>query len=225
MSQFDEMPPFPLQTELVERSVSLEAIADRVAKRAGSLSEVFAGLGSAMPRVKYGCLKVLRIISENTPAVLYPNFDQFVHLLDSENNILKWGGIIIIGNLAAVDSDNKIDGILERYLEPISGPVMITAANTIRGAGKIASAKPRFADKIVRALLQVEAANFQTPECRNVALGHVLQSLDLFFEQIRDPQPVVAFVERQRRNRRNAVQRRATAFLKKYPKSAQTGGS
>jgi hypothetical protein len=97
---------------------------------------------------------------------------------------------------------------------------MITAANTIRAAGKIARAKPRFADKIVRALLQVEAANYQTPECRNVALGHVLLSLDLFFEHIRDPQPVVAFVERQLRNRRNAVRRRAAAFLKKHRKSA-----
>jgi hypothetical protein len=215
------MPINPLYTEIGGLSVNLEAIADRVARRTDSLPQVFAGLRADKPKIKYGCLKVLRIISEKKPAVLCPAFDQLVDLLDSENNILKWGAIIILGNLAVVDSDNKIDGILDRYLQPISGPVMITAANCIRGAGKIALAKPHLADKIVRALLQVEAANYQTPECRNVALGHAVESLDLFVGNTRDPQPVVAFVERQLRNRRNAVKRKATAFLKKHEQVAQ----
>ena len=46
------------------------------------------------------------------------------------------------GNLSAVDSKNKIDALLDEYLQPISGPVLITAANTINGAGKVAQAKP-----------------------------------------------------------------------------------
>jgi hypothetical protein len=210
------MPINPLQAEIGGQSVNLGVIADRVARQTDSLPDVFAGLRADKPKVKYGCLKVLRTISEKKPAVLYPAFDQFVDLLDSENNILKWGALIILGNLAAVDSNNKIDGILDRYLQSISGPIMITAANSIRGAGKIALAKPRLADKIASALRQVEAANYQTPECRNVALGHAVESLDLIFEHIRDPQPVVAFVERQLRNRRNAVKRKAAAFLKKH---------
>ena len=167
-------------------------------------------------RSRYGCLKALRLLSEKQPAVLYPEFDRFVALLGSENTILKWGGIIIIGNLAAVDSEHKIGRILDRYLAPISGSVMITAANTIAGAGKIARAKPQFANRIVSALLRVEEANYQTPECRNVALGHVVNSLDLFFEHIVELAPVIAFVQRQLGNTRNAVKKKAAAFLKRH---------
>lgn len=210
------MPKRTLQKRTAGQSVNHEARAARIAKKTESLPELFAGLRAEKPEIKYGCLKRLRAMSEEEPAALYPEFNRFVDMLDSENIILKWGAIIIIGNLAAVDAEDKIGRILDRYLAPISGPVMITAANTIGGAGKIARAKPRLADRIARALLRVEEANYQTPECRNVALGHVVKSLDLFFEHIGDPKPVLAFVERQLENSRNAVKKKAAAFLKKH---------
>jgi len=154
--------------------VNHQAIAERVAKRTDLLPELVEGLRADPAKIKYGCLKVLRLISEKEPAVLYPEFDRFVQLLDSESNILQWGAIIIIGNLAALDSANKIEPILGRYLQPISGPVMITAANTLGGAAKMARAKPHLADRIARAFLRVETAEYRTSECRNLALGQAV---------------------------------------------------
>jgi len=66
---------------------------------------------------------------------------------------------------------------LDRYLTPIDGPVMITAANTIKGAAMIAQAKPHLAPQIAAAILRVEKARYATPECRNVAIGHGLEAL------------------------------------------------
>jgi hypothetical protein len=202
---------------------ALEAPGERIAKQAESVPELFAGLGADKPKIKYGCLKALRLLSEKEPAVLYPEFDRFAAMLDSENNIFKGSAIIIVGNLAAADPDEKIGPILDRHLAPISGPVMITAGNAIAGAGRIARAKPRFADGIARALLKVEAANYQTPECRNMALGHVVKSLDLFFEQVKDPKPVMALVRRQPGNSRNAVKKNAAAFLKRHGGASAAG--
>jgi hypothetical protein len=193
----------------------------RTAEQTRSIPALFAGLRSDNPKIKYGRLKALRAISEKNPAALYPEFERFVDMLDSENNIFKWGAAQIIGNLAAVDSEDKIGPILDRFLAPISGAVMITAANTVAGAGKIALARPRYADRIARALLEVESANYQTPECRNVAVGHVVKSLDLFFANIGDPTPAVAFVQRQLGNSRNAVKKKAAAFLKKHAPTAK----
>jgi hypothetical protein len=205
-----------LLTEINNRRITTEKLAERVVSQPELLREAFGGLGADTARVKYGCLKLLRIISESKPEILYPEIGRFIQLLDSENNIFKWGSIIIVGNLAVVDSGKKIDRILDRYLQPISGHVMITAANVIGGAGKIAQAKPQLAERIARAVLQVEAANYQTEECRNVAIGHAIESLDLFFEHLKKPQPVIEFVKRQLNNRRNAVQRKAARFLKKH---------
>lgn len=205
-----------LQQEISRKSTNPETIAARVVRQPGLLREIFKGLDADTARVKYGSLKVLRILSEKSPATLYPEIDRFFQLLDSENTILKWGAIIIIGNLAAVDSDGKIDGALDRYLKPIPGPVMITANNVIGGAGRIALAKPHLADRIARALLQVEIANYQTAECRNVSLGCAIDALGQAFENLREPQPIIEFVKHQLRNSRNAVRKKAARFLERH---------
>jgi len=205
-----------LLIEINNQRTTIEKLAERVVRRPELLPEAFEGLAADTARVKYRCLKLLRIISESKPDILYSDIGRFIQLLDSENNIFKWGANIIIGNLAAVDSEQKIDRILDRYLQPISGHIMITAANVIGGAGKIARTKPQLADRIAQAVLQVEAANFQTEECRNVAIGHAIESFDLFFEHLKKPQPVIEFVKRQLNNRQNAVKKKAARFLKKH---------
>jgi len=211
-----------ITTEIIKKGADIRKLAEQVASHPKLLSEAFDGLGADKARIKYGCLKLLRILSERKPGILYPEIDRFFRLLDSENNVFKWGAIIIVGNLAAVDSGGKIDDILDRYLQPISGHVMITAANVVGAAGKIALAKPHLADQIARALLQVEAATYQTKECRNVVTGHAIESFDLFFVHLKKPQPVVEFVKRQLNNRRDAVKKKAARFLKRYAPAPDT---
>ncbi|HTQ32496.1 MAG TPA: hypothetical protein VMI53_14900 [Opitutaceae bacterium] len=216
------MPLDPFHLEFIKPTVDHRVIAELVARQPKFLPRIFNGLHAEKARVKYGCLKVLRAISETDPVVLYPEFERLLGLLESEKAFMKWGGIIIIGNLAAVDAEGKIARELDRYLRPIFEHELITACNVIGGAAKIARMKPELADKIAGALLQVEQAHYQTAECRNVALGHAVQSLDLFFEHIQNPTPVLAFVERQLDNRRNAVKRKAEAFLKRHPPHDQS---
>ena len=203
-----------LHAEIAKRNFA--TLAKNTIRQPARLPEVFEGLNAEKARIKYGCLKLLRLISEQRPELLYPHIGRFFELLGSENNIFKWGAIIIIGNLACVDAERKIDAQVDRYLKPIRGSVMITAANVIGGAGKIAQAKPYLAEKIARAVLRVESAKYQTTECRNVVIGHAIKSLDLFFRRLKQPGPVVEFVKRQLNNRRPAVKKHAAKFLKKY---------
>jgi hypothetical protein len=202
--------------QLSKQGADVADLAAKAAKQPGMLAEVFEGLRADRPRIKYGCAKVLRLISEESPAALYPHFDRMVALLESDNKILQWTAINVIGNLAAVDSEARIEKIAARYLKPIRGPVMITAANVMGGAAKIALAKPKLADKIAKEILKVEAARYQTPECRNVALGHSINSLAQFFSHLSKRQAVVNMVRRQLRNPRNATRRKAERFLKRY---------
>ena len=204
-----------LLQEIGQRESNKEQIADRVAKDPQLISELIKGLSTQKADIKYGCAKVIRIISEREPDVLYPSFNFFVDLLYSDNNILQWEGIIVIGNLANVDSEGKIEGIIDRYLDPITGPVLVTAANIIKGAAKIASAKPRLAERITSAVLKVENAKYQTVECRNVALGHAVRSFDQFFDNIKNKEPVIALIRRQLRNTRNGTRKAAEKVVKK----------
>ena len=167
------------------------------------------------PEVKYGRAKAQRKMSEESPELLYPRFDEFVRDFEGDNTILRWNATRILGNLAAVDRENRLDAILDRFLAPITGHEMVGAANVIVAAAQIAAAKPHLADKIAAAILKVEKATYKTPECRNVAIGHAIRSFDQFFGLLKDPRPVLEFASRQLKNRRPATRKKAEQFLKR----------
>ena len=51
-----------------------------------------ASLESKDPQIKYGMQKRILELSASQPETLYPDFDYFVRLLDSPNNILLVDG-------------------------------------------------------------------------------------------------------------------------------------
>jgi hypothetical protein len=183
---------------------------------AGQVDTLCDGLASPEARTKYGSAKQLCLLSEQDPDLLYPRFDFFVHLLEGETRILRWNSSRILGHLARVDSEGRIDKLLDRYLAPITGHELIAAANTIQGAADIALAKPHLADRIAREIVKVSRAHYATPECRNVAAGHAIQALDRFFEHIQNKKPVLAFVESQLKNSRPATRKKAEKFWTKW---------
>ncbi|MDQ7780244.1 MAG: hypothetical protein RDV41_11155 [Planctomycetota bacterium] len=197
----------------------VDAVVAEAVRRPEAVAEILAGLESGQARVKYGAAKVLRIVSEIAPAHLYPRLDRFIALLDSENSIFKWNAIFIVANLAGVDTENLIEGILPKYFAPIVGPVLITAANIIGGAARFVAARPRLADFVAREVLKVEQACYKTRECRNVALGAAIESLGRFFEHIRDRSPVIEMVRRQLKNTRSSTRKKAEQFLREHDPS------
>jgi hypothetical protein len=190
-------------------------IAELVIKSPSLIQEVLEGMSASEPAVKYTCEKVVRMISERQPDLLYPHFDFLVAMLDCQNSILKWGALRSLANLARIDVQNKIDAILDKYVSPIPGPVMITAATAIAGCATIAKAKPRLAARISQEILKVDRAAYKTPECRNVAIGHAIASFSQFFEFVPEKRPIVSFVKKQLGNTRPPVRKRAEKFLKK----------
>ena len=190
-------------------------LANKAQRKPEKVKDLLDALESEKARVKFGALKALRLLSEREPELIYPHFDFFVGLLRSENSILRWNAMLILGDLAQVDHGGRMERIIDNYLEPISGPHLIDAANTMRGAAVIAKAKPHLADKIARAILKVERATFDTPECRNVAIGHAISCLDRLVPMISDARAVQLFVTRQLDNGRPATRRKAERFLRK----------
>ncbi len=185
------------------------------------LRQLLEGLEARDPRTKYGCAKALALIAQSRPASLYPFFDHFVRLLDHQNKILQWEATLILAHLAAVDAGNRFEPIFEKYFAPISGPVMITAANVIKGGARIARAQPRLADRIAAELLKVAHARYRTPECRNVAIGHAIRAFGDMLYVLQNPVPVIQSVRKQVKNPRPATRRKAEEFLKRAARHAQ----
>ena len=204
-----------LLEQIAQKDTDSEKIADKVIKQPEQISEILEGLGSDKASIKYGCAKILRIISDKQPELLYHTIEFFIDLLDNDNKLFQWEAIYAIANLASTDSQNEVEKIFEKYFSPITGPVMTTTATVIKGASKIALAKPKLTEKITHELLKVEKAEYETTECHNIVLGHTIKSFDRFFDQINEKEPVIKLVKKQLMNTRKATKKAAEKFVKK----------
>ena len=200
--------------KLGKKESKAEDLADEVMRNPDLLPEIFNGFSSANPRIRFNSAKILRIFSEKNPKMLYSRMDFFVNLLDSENNILKWIAIDVIGNLSSVDSENKFDKIFEKYYGLLLDESMITAGHVIDNSGKIARTKPYLEDKITKELLKVEKIQYKTSECRNILLGKVIMSFSQYIDQVDDKEKMISLVKRQLKNSRKATRAKAEKFLK-----------
>jgi hypothetical protein len=204
--------------QLGQKKADIEAIAAQVIAHPESIAQLAEAIQIEKSAAKFAYDKVLRLVSEQKPELIYPYFDVFVQLLGSDNSFLKWGAILTIANLTAVDTERKFEAIFARYYTPIKGPVMVTAANIIGSSPKIVASKPGLTQRITREILKVEKAKYErhgnpSPECRNVALGHAIDAFDEFFDQIGGQDAVIRFVRRQRKNARPKVAKKAERFL------------
>ena len=210
--------------EISKKGADKNKIARYAMKNPESIEQLIEGVTAPKGSLRFGYEKVLRLISEERPELIYPYFDVFKKLSGCDNSFLKWGAILTIANLAAVDSGKKFDKMFKEYYAPITGQVMVTASNVIGGSVKITLAKPYLTRKITQEILKVEKAKFlhhgePSPECRNVAIGQAIDSFDRFFEQIENKDAVIRFVKKQLKNSRAKVARKAEKFLKKHTKN------
>lgn len=154
---------------------------------------------------RFAAGKALYVTAEKDPARVYPYFDAIAALLRSDSKVVCWNAMRILAALAAVDTEHKLDTLLDGYLAFIRGGKLISAANAIRGAGRIALARPDLLDRIIPAIFGVERAEYETPECRNVAIGQALQAIRPLGASVRSRADVAAFICRQKFNSRTAV--------------------
>ena len=208
-----------MERKLGEKATTANDIAKNVIKDSSLISDIFNGIYSKNPRVRFTSAKTLRIISEKNPKMLYSRMDFFTNLLDSENKILKWIAIDVIGNLTYVDLKNKFAKIFEKYYSLLSAESMITIGHVVDNSAKIARAKPHLTQKITSQLLTIEDIPTTaqiTQECKNILLGKAILAFDMYFDQIENKNDVISFVRRQLNNNRNATKKKAAKFLKKW---------
>jgi hypothetical protein len=109
--------------------------------------------------------------------------------------------------------------LLEALLSAVSSKtarVKLGAAKALRILSE-RTPEPYLVDTIARHILEVERATYATPECRNVALGHAINSLDRLFPIIAGKRAIQLFVSRQMGNTRAATRKKAERFLRKWP--------
>lgn len=205
----------------IKQKKNPEQIADAVILNPDVIKEIILQIKTEKSSLKFSYEKILRLVSEKSPDLIYPYFDDFVRLLNSENNFIKWGAVFTIANLTSVDYENKFEKIFKKYYLPVKGPVMITASNIIKASPKIAFAKPELTEKITIEVLKIKNGKYInrgeiSPECKNIVCGQAIDSFAMFYDKIKNKKAVTDFVKDQLNNSRPAVRKKAEKFLKKF---------
>jgi hypothetical protein len=194
---------------------SAETIAAEIMEGNQILESVFHGISNGAPRLKFRCAKSLILLSEKRPALLYSKMAEILNLLESKNQILKWNAIIVLGNLASADFEGGIDGVLQRMYAFLSCGELITANNAIAALGKIGRAIPGKRAEIIAQLLRIERLQFDTEECRNIAIGKAILVLEELLDCSKPNKKTVEFAQRQVDNRRPATVKKAKKLLRR----------
>ena len=199
--------------ELDTKDVDVASLAKRVLEDMEVLPELLDGILASKDFIRFNSFKVLLFISEEHPEVLYPRWDFFSALLDSDNSYQQYIAIYLISSLARADDSARLEGIFDKLYSILDGEGTITAAHLARNSGKIARAKPKLRARITERLLNIDR-NHRGKQ-KELIKGHAIEAFDEYFEEAENQPEILEFVRKQLQSQSPKTRKLAREFLKK----------
>jgi hypothetical protein len=196
----------------------LLALADRAA-----FDGILAGLVAKDDVYRYNCFQTLYRLGEEQPQALYPAWDYFVRLLDSDNSYHRSIGAQLLAVTVSAEAEsrgenraeNRLEGIFDRYFDLLDDDKIVTARQFAQHVGRIARARPELQPRITARLLAVDGTH-HTDSRKDLLKGDVIAALDEFFDESAEQERILAFVEQQLACSSPRTRRAAQAFLKRH---------
>ena len=204
-----------MKPDLLEKNVEIEEVAKAALRDKNFLSELIQNLRTKKETVRFNSSKVLSLISETNPEVLYPEWNHFFELLEGDNTYWKCSAIPLIANLTRVDETKKFETIFERYFDLMNDRSFIPAAYVARSAATIAKAKPKLRHKITEKLLRIDETHHD-PQRRDLVKSDIIEAFDEYFEEAENKKQIIAFVKQQLNCDSPKTRKTAAKFLKKW---------
>ena len=204
-----------------KQDFDLERVSQMALSDKDLLQKLILGLENKKEIYRYNCEKTLCKISEENPSTLYPNWENFVSLLDSKNSYHRCCGLNLLANLSRTDPENKFDPLFDKYFGLLNDPKFIPAVFVARNAGRIMKNKPHLQKRIIQILLAVDQTK-RDPERIDLLKADVIQSFEEIFDTSKQKKKILAFVEKQVDCASPKTQKVAKEFLSKY-KATEVG--
>jgi hypothetical protein len=193
----------------------LEEAAQLALSNREALDQILAGIVAKDEVYRYNCFQVLYRLSEEQPEVLYPEWDYFTGLLDSDNSYHRSIAGQLLANLACADSEGHIKATFDRLFALLDDDKIVPARQFAQHVGRIARAKPELHARITEQLLAVGETH-HTESRKDLLKGDVVAAFDEFFADSPDQQRILAFVERQLASSSPTTRKAAHAFLDRH---------
>ncbi|HEX3013108.1 MAG TPA: hypothetical protein VHO92_02385 [Methanobacterium sp.] len=202
--------------DLDKKDVDIKILAEKAMIDKELLDELLNGIVSKDNVTRSNSFDILRIISEEKPEFLYPQWDYFKKMLISKNNYHKFIAIYILADLTKVDTENKFEAIFEDYYGILAGDKVMTASHVALNSSKIAVNKPELQSKILDRLLDVD--NIHQGKHKELVKSYVIEALRKVYPEVKDKERVTNFIEKQLDSSSSNTRDLAACFLDRYVK-------
>lgn len=202
-------------TELSKKNINIDKITKKALADQKVLSELFEGILCKKEIIRFNSFKVLLLISEEHPKVLYPEWDFFAKLLDTDNAYHIYIAIYIIANLTRVDKKNKFEKIFSKYYDLLDDSRIVPPSHVALNSGKIIRAKPKLQKKITKRLLAIDETHHE-PGRKDLIKGYVIEGFSEYFREVKNKKEIIEFVKRQLNSSSPKTRKVAKEFLKKW---------
>jgi len=201
-------------SELLKKDINPEKHANKLIESPNEISQYLDGLLSKNETYRYNCFKVINIVSEKKPDVIYPHWDFFKNHLKSDNNYHKMSAVTILANLTAVDKEYRFKEIFNEYFGNLKSEKTIVPIYVVKSSGKIASFKPEFKDKIIELLLDIE--NIYSGKQIELLKSAVIESFSELYDKAQKKNKIVSFVKKQLKSESPKTRKAAREFINKW---------
>ena len=201
-------------SDLQNKDIDLMIYAEKIFDNSDLISQYLDGLLSKNETYRYNCFKVLNIVSDKKPDLLYPYWDFFENHLRSNNNYHKISAVIIITKLTSVDKEGRFEKIFEEFYNNLKGEKTITPIYVVKSLGKIVNSKPHLEEKITNILLDIE--KIHTGKQIELVKSAVIESFSEYFRNAGNKNKIIDFVRRQLESESPKTRKAAKEFLNRW---------
>lgn len=138
----DEKPNQQLAKELAESSDT------------DGINEIARYLRDKNPNVRSDCIKILYEIGYIKPDLITRYVDEFLNLLDSNQNRMVWGGMIALSTIADIVPEKVWAGI-DKVLQAIKGGSVITVVSGVKVLSAVAAHDDHYSARIFPVLTEL----------------------------------------------------------------------
>jgi hypothetical protein len=206
-----------MPANLNNKNINIKAVAEKALKDDKLLAELLDNLWSKNETIRYNSHKVLCLISQEHPRILYPQWDYFAQFLKSDNTYHKLSAIHILANLIKADTKGKFEKMFDRFYRLLDDKSFITAAYVAGASGKIARAKPKLQAKITNRLLSIDKTHHD-PERIDLVKGSIIESFKEFSEESKNKKKIMEFVKKQLKSKSPKTKKIAKDFIERMNK-------
>jgi hypothetical protein len=201
-------------SDLLNKDIDPEVYAEKTMKKPDMINHLLEGLLSKNETYRYNCFKVLNIVSEKKPGLLYPHWDFFIKHLRSDNHYHKMSAVLLIANLTAVDKDKKFEKIFDEYYNGLKSEKTVVPIYLMKASGIIVNNKPKLQGKIIDILLNVE--KIHPGKQVELVKAAVIESFSDFYKTAEKKHEIIGFVKKQLDSSSPKTRKTARDFIDKW---------